>query len=159
MSVRHSTTTKEDAMIDFDNALSLYFGDCDDISPINDDTTCANIVKEGGQVCNFEPQHYCKISCFKCSNGGKMLFEFDHTDTDESSNIKPEEMKEVFSQRMVSRSEMVALTGEHNKRIVEKKKKKEDLRADDTNKDKKAERIPHGHICALKARTKVWYCC
>jgi len=33
-------------------------------------------------------------------------------------------------------------------------KKKEDLRAEDHNNDKKAERIPHGHICALKARTK-----
>merc|ERR1711933_87819 len=55
---------------------------------------------------------------------------------------------------MVSRSEMVALTGEHNKRIVERKRKKEDLKAEDGNKDKKAERIPHGHICALKARTK-----
>merc|ERR1719461_2738988 len=117
-------------MIDFDNALSLYFGECDDISPINDDTTCANIVKEGGQICNSEPQKYCKISCFKCSNGGKMLFEFDG---DSMQSINSEEMREVFSQRMVSRSEMVALTGEHNKRIVEKKKKKEDLRADDTD--------------------------
>merc|ERR1712129_332065 len=114
-------------MIDFDNALSLYFGDCDDISPINDDTTCANIVKEGGQICNSEPQKYCKISCFKCANGGRMLFELANEQQNDALN--PDDVIQVLSQRMISRSEMVALTGEHNKRIIKKKKKKEDLRA------------------------------
>merc|ERR1712176_1645168 len=114
MSVRHSTTTTEDAIIDFDTILSLYFGECDDISPIKGDTTCSMIVKEGGDICNRDKQIYCQISCFKCDNGGKMLF-------DDSDLSNDQELKEIMSLRMSSRSEITALTGDHNQRIIDRK--------------------------------------
>lgn len=163
MSVRHSTTTKEDAIIDFDHVLKLYFADCDDISPLGEETTCSMLVKEGGDLCNADPQTYCKISCFKCDNGGKMLFEYNNNDNsnqDDNDNDNEDEeeylqKKAISSLQMYSRSEITALTGDHNQRIIDRKLGqhsdiKAELKADNLNKG----RIGHGHICPLKAKMK-----
>jgi len=159
MSVRHSTTTTEDVILDFDHVLKLYFGSCDDISPL-DDATCSMLVKEGGDLCNADPQQYCQISCFKCDNGGRMLFQLndsDDNDNDEEHEDVDEELKHkaISSLRMYSRSEITALTGDHNQRIIDRKLGqhsdiKSELKADISNKG----RIGHGHVCPLKAKMK-----
>jgi len=148
MSVRHSST-KPDTILDFDAVLNLYFGDCDDISPlVGDETTCAMLVKEGGNLCSADPQKYCLVSCFKCAHSGQMLW-FDSSD---------KEWTEISSLRMQSRSEITALTGDHNQRMTDRKlghktaqmDRDEHLHKNENNKG----RIAPGHICPIKAKMK-----
>jgi len=118
MSVRHSTTAIEDATIDFDNVLALYFTDCDDVSP-DDSQSCSSLVRQNGDICTaFEdgPSAHCELSCFRCNNGGRMLFAVRSDDGDDFAAYE-----DLIAYRMKGRSEIVALSGPHNKRILERK--------------------------------------
>eukprot|EP01084_Bolivina_argentea_P100325 180159_1 len=145
MSVRHSTTTTEDAALDFENMLSLYFGECDDVSPFTDtDLSCSMLVKEGHDICHKQDAIYCQISCFKCANGGFMLFESQFTEQTDARLI------EILSQRIDARGEITALTGEHNKHIIARK-----MSQQTANTITKAKgHVGRNHICPVPAKMK-----